>query len=97
LSIRAARPGQVAPAAGAAKTSGTAANASASLHDFINALRDGFPLGVVFNLKLLAQTLGYALAHLLRIEVPRQGSILGLGVARADNQPGGCSQRAGHD
>jgi hypothetical protein len=86
-------------ATGEAKATGLAgaANGSASLHDFVNALGDGFPLGVILYVEFLAYSLGHALVHLLGIEVALLGAILGLSVARADNQPGGRSQRAGCD
>jgi hypothetical protein len=86
-------------ATGEAKAAGPAgaAHGSASLHDFVNALGDGFPLGVIFYVELFAHPLGHSLAHLLGIEVALLGAILGLSVARADHKPSRRSQRAGYD
>jgi len=95
-SARTALAGSATREAQAAEPAG-GANAAACLHDFVNALGDGFPLGVILYVELLAHPLGHALAHLLGIEVARLRAILRLSVARADNQPGGRSQRAGYD
>jgi hypothetical protein len=97
LSVRSVRTALAGSATGEAEAAGPAgaANAAACLHDFVNALGDGFPLGVILYVELLAHSLGHALAHLLGIEVARLRAILRLSVARADNQPGGRSQRAG--
>jgi hypothetical protein len=52
-------------ATGEAEAAGPAgaAKGSASLHDFVNALGDGFPLGVILYVELRAHPLGHALAH----------------------------------
>ena len=92
-------PARAARAAAEAKSTGLSAHAhiSARLHDLFNALGDSFPLSVVLHFELLAHTLQHALAHLGRIEVPLQGTVLRTEISRAEEQPGRRPKRADND
>ncbi len=70
------------------------ADGAPGLHDRGDALGNGFPFGVVLDIKLFAQSFHHALPHLFRIEISWTGPVLGGEVANAGEQRSGQAERA---